>query len=133
MARRTKVSRTGGKGIRLMTGVASGGAEVPKGHYTREAVERDAVVGLTGGLRRYRGYVWELHPLAMRPDRQGCGIGRRLVRALEERAAQAARLEDRGGHPFAFYRLLGYEVVGLLPDANGSGRHDILMAKRVPR
>jgi aminoglycoside 6'-N-acetyltransferase I len=35
-------------------------------------------------------------------------------------------------HPFTFYRRLGCAVVGVLPDANGPGRHDILMAKRLP-
>lgn len=34
-------------------------------------------------------------------------------------------------HPFSFYQRLGYAVVGVLPDANGFGRHDILMAKRI--
>lgn len=35
------------------------------------------------------------------------------------------------GHPFAFYRKQGYEIVGLIPDANGRGKPDILMAKRL--
>jgi aminoglycoside 6'-N-acetyltransferase I len=34
-------------------------------------------------------------------------------------------------HPIAFYRRLGFEVVGVLPDVNGFGRPDILMAKRL--
>ncbi len=34
-------------------------------------------------------------------------------------------------HPFEFYRKLGYAVVGVLPDANGFGKPDIFMAKRV--
>ena len=34
-------------------------------------------------------------------------------------------------HPYSFYRRLGYAVVGVLPDVDGVGRHDILMAKRV--
>jgi aminoglycoside 6'-N-acetyltransferase I len=44
---------------------------------------------------------------------------------------KAMRLHNRGRHPFTFYQTLGYEVVGLVPDANGPGKPDILMAKRV--
>jgi aminoglycoside 6'-N-acetyltransferase I len=34
-------------------------------------------------------------------------------------------------HPFEFYRKLGYEITGVVPDANGFGKPDILMCKRV--
>jgi aminoglycoside 6'-N-acetyltransferase I len=44
---------------------------------------------------------------------------------------KAAGLAPASGHAFTFYRRLGYEIVGLLPDVNGFGRPDILMAKRV--
>src|SRR5215218_3393269 len=34
-------------------------------------------------------------------------------------------------HPVSFYLRIGFEIVGLIPDANGPGKPDILMAKRV--
>ncbi len=34
-------------------------------------------------------------------------------------------------HPYEFYEKIGYQIVGVLPDANGYRKPDILMAKRV--
>ncbi len=45
--------------------------------------------------------------------------------------AHLSRLDDRGGHPFGFYRRLGFALVGVLPDANGPGKPDIFLAKRL--
>lgn len=45
--------------------------------------------------------------------------------------AALARLEDRGGHPFVFYRKCGFAVTGITPDANGLGKPDLHMSKRV--
>lgn len=47
--------------------------------------------------------------------------------------AKLAQIAPTSGHPFFFYRKLGYEPVGVVPDANGFGRPDLLMAKRVAR
>lgn len=47
--------------------------------------------------------------------------------------ARLAAIAPTTGHPFFFYRKLGYEPVGLIPDANGFGKPDLLMAKRVGR
>jgi aminoglycoside 6'-N-acetyltransferase I len=46
-------------------------------------------------------------------------------------AGKIGTLREATGHPFAFYRKCGYEVVGLLPDVNGPGMPDIFMAKRL--
>lgn len=40
-------------------------------------------------------------------------------------------IKNRGSHPFEFYVRLGFHIVGVIPDANGFGKPDILMAKRV--
>jgi aminoglycoside 6'-N-acetyltransferase I len=47
---------------------------------------------------------------------------------------QIRGLRDYGkGHPFLFYQKLGYVVTGVMPDANGPGKPDIFMSKRVSR
>lgn len=44
-------------------------------------------------------------------------------------AAQLAALRNLRDHPVGFYQRLGFVVVGVVPDANGPGKPDILMAK----
>lgn len=43
----------------------------------------------------------------------------------------AMQLKSTNNHPIAFYCKLGYKIVGILPDANGFGKPDIFMAKRL--
>jgi aminoglycoside 6'-N-acetyltransferase I len=45
--------------------------------------------------------------------------------------AHLARIRNLREHPYEFYQKLGFVLVGVVPDANGPGRPDILMAKRV--
>ena len=40
-------------------------------------------------------------------------------------------IENLSGHAFGFYQKLGFVIYGLIPDANGLGAHDIMMAKRL--
>lgn len=44
---------------------------------------------------------------------------------------QIAQLKNLNRHPYEFYQKLGYTIVGVVPDANGRGKPDIIMAKRI--
>ena len=132
-----------------------------EGRISLVAVDGDGAIGWIGAIPSYDN-AWELHPLVVGPERHGEGIGRALVERLEERIAamggatiylgtddqdgstsvsgvdlypdplsHLARIE--GDHPFQFYRKLGYALVGIIPDANGPGQPDILMARRIAK
>lgn len=45
--------------------------------------------------------------------------------------ARLATIRETQGHPFTFYQRVGFSIVGVIPDAGGPGRPDILMARRV--
>jgi GNAT superfamily N-acetyltransferase len=69
---------------------ASARAEVEEsfeeGRISRVALDDDGTaLGWIGGIPQYDGHVFELHPLVVRPDQQGRGVGRALVRDFEER------------------------------------------------
>jgi aminoglycoside 6'-N-acetyltransferase I len=136
-----------------------------EGRLSRVALAEDgAALGWVGGIRAYRGHVYELHPLVVSLAHQGQGIGRALVRDLEarvrERGADAimlgsddvsgqttlsgvnllpnvwehvARIQNLRRHPYEFYQKLGFHIVGIIPDANGLGKPDIIMAKSLVR
>lgn len=42
-----------------------------------------------------------------------------------------ANIKNLRGHPYEFYQKYGFVIVGVMPDANGLGKPDIYMAKRV--
>jgi aminoglycoside 6'-N-acetyltransferase I len=124
--------------------------------------EQGQVLGWIGGQPEYDGNVWELHPMVVRADQRGRGIGRALVADLEEQVRQRggltirlgtddednmtslsgvdlyenlpekiATIRNLRGHPYEFYQKCGYTIIGVMPDANGRGKPDIYMGKRV--
>jgi aminoglycoside 6'-N-acetyltransferase I len=43
------------------------------------------------------------------------------------------RIRNLKQHPYEFYQKQGFVIIGVMPDANGLGKPDILMAKSVVR
>lgn len=73
-----------------------------------------------------------LHLLAVRPDRQGGGLGRTLMARGLDRCAEAAlpvHLETTSESAVGFYRRLGFDVTAEL-DLPGGGPHLWAMASR---
>jgi aminoglycoside 6'-N-acetyltransferase I len=120
------------------------------------------VLGWIGGIGKYQGHVWELHPLVVDPDHQQQGIGRALLEDFEKIVKEQkgttiwlgtddednmtsiagidlypdvlrhlASIKNLKSHPYEFYQKMGYVIIGALPDADGPGKPDIFMAKRV--
>ena len=120
------------------------------------------VAGWIGGNLQYDGLVWELHPLVVKSDLQGTGIGRALVLDFEEQVrlhgaltimlgaddednrtslsnvdlyedtwTKIKEIRNLNGHPYEFYQKMGYTIIGVIPDANGIGKPDIIMSKRI--
>jgi ribosomal protein S18 acetylase RimI-like enzyme len=76
---------------------------------------------------------WDLYWIAVAPDLQGAGLGRRLLQLTEERIAaaggQACYAETSGKEQYestrAFYRRTGYEAAAVFADfyAPGDAKH----------
>jgi aminoglycoside 6'-N-acetyltransferase I len=41
------------------------------------------------------------------------------------------RIRNFARHPYEFYLKVGFRIVGVMPDANGPGKPDIFLAKRI--
>ena len=53
------------------------------------------------------------------------------VDLYENTCEKLQNIRNFKGHPFTFYQKMGYVITGVVPDANGRGKPDILMSKRI--
>ena len=123
-----------------------------------ELVEARLAQGLASGYRfffadgdgRLEGYVcygpivltkasYDLYWIAVRPDSQRTGLGRRLMEAAETEAralgATGMYVETSSRPQYeptrTFYRRLGYRPAAELPDFYGPGDGQVIFAKRL--
>lgn len=95
--------------------------ERQRGGIGRALVERlEARAAERGGLTMWLGTDDE--------DGQTSLFGVDLYDDLPSRITNIRNLRS---HPYEFYQRLGYTIAGVMPDANGFGKPDIFMAKRI--
>jgi len=126
-------------------------------------IEAGRLIALAGLRPLYSEITWELHPMAVAAHYQKKGVGRKLIKKMEQLGKARGIMnivlgtDDESGqtslfgkdlykenlydeirniknirnHPYEFYQKMGYRIIGVIPDANGVGKPDIWMGKRL--
>jgi len=94
--------------------------------YQRQGIGRALVAGLEAQVKARRGLT-----VMLGTDDEDGMTSLSGVDLYPDVCAHIAAIRNLKGHPYEFYQRLGYTIVGVIPDANGPGKPDILMAKKV--
>lgn len=97
-------------------------------HHQRQGIGRALIQDLEALVRRRGGLT-----LTLGTDDEVGQTSLGGVDLYPDIAGQISAIRNLHGHPYEFYQKCGFVIYGLLPDANGFGKPDILMAKRVQR
>ena len=96
--------------------------------HRRKGIGRALVADLEGEVARRGG-----HTLWLGTDDEDRRTSLGGVDLYPDPLAHLARIRNLAGHPYEFYLKVGFVLAGVVPDANGPGKPDILMARRVAR
>ena len=83
-------------------------------------LDLEAILSARGGLTLWAGS----DDLAGETSLGGVDLYSALPKRLDN-------VHSWGSHPLPFYHRLGFHLIGVMPDANGPGRPDIFLAKRL--
>lgn len=129
--------------------------------YARVAIDKTGTIAGWMAATREHPHGWRAMPLVVRADLRRRGVGRALIADLAAFVAEdgpgtvyaslpgevSTSITGRAlfpnvlgrvldvpspdDHPLTFYRRVGFEVVGVLPDVVCPGTHELLLAKPV--
>ncbi|MBT9131095.1 MAG: hypothetical protein DDT40_01306 [candidate division WS2 bacterium] len=83
-------------------------------------IDLEKQASIRGGLTLFAGSDDENYMTSL----SGCDLYPEVLKHL-------SFIKNLKGHPYEFYLKLGFTIVGCLPDANGPGKPDIYLAKRI--
>lgn len=96
----------------------------------RHGVGRALVHDLEAQVRQRGGLTIQLGTDDYRGD---TSLGGPHIDLYTDLWGQIAAIRNLNGHAYEFYQRCGYRIIGVIPDANGIGKPDIMMGKRIAR
>lgn len=99
---------------------------VVRPEYERRGIGRSLVAALEGEVARRGGLTVRLGS-----DDEDDMTSLAGADLYEDLWTKIENIRNHKGHPYEFYEKCGYRIVGVVPDANGRGKPDIIMARRV--
>ena len=98
-----------------------------------QMAQRQVAELLVEGFAEHWPDAWPNLDAALLTVRERGGLTILLGLDDEDDMTSLAPIRNYKGHPYEFYRKVGFSIADVLPDANGLGKPDIFLAKSVTR